>query len=263
MKIDGYLEQLNLSKKERDAYLALLEIGESHIVPIAKKVNSPRTSVAYTLEKLRAHSLIEIVQRNSRKIYIPLAPRKIGTLLKNKKSKLEEQINAFELSLPELNRIYGIHPFDPKVRFFRGRDEIRQMYDEILNEPINEVTYVGENAKIAEMLGENFLKHWIKRRVSKKIWSKAVRVKSQELEEPIFQPSLETMRKVRYPPENFVSPAHIMIYGDHVAILTTAKESIGVVITSRDFARSMRSWFSELWKVSTEPKILAAPLRGD
>ncbi len=249
MNIKTYLKQLNLSENEIKVYLALLELGETKIVPITKRVELPRTTVYHILEKLRDKKLIEIIQTTTRRIYTPLPPRNILTLLKTKKENLSEQIDSLEHSIPELNRLYEISPFQPKVRFFPGM-EIRKVYEEILEAGVDESWYVGEASKIVEALGSNYLKRWIKRRVEAGIKSKSVRIKEEELKEPIFGATKDFLREIRYAPKDFKSPTHILVYGDHVAIITTGEENFGVVITSREFAISMRNWFKQLWKIS-------------
>lgn len=250
--LNNYLEEIGLSEKEIKVYLTTLELGESHIFPIARKAGIPRTSVSYILEKLKDRGLITILMKNSRHLYIPVAPSKIATLLKNKRSKLDEQINIFEISLPDLNRIYSSKPFSTKVRFFHGRDEVRKMYDEMLTYPITEIVYFGEANKMEAALGKQWLRGWIKRRIETKIATRGVRVKRSEVEDDLYGSSPSLMRKLRYAPEGFVTPANILIYGDQVTIMATEKESSGVVITSRDFAASMKAMFREIWKISKE-----------
>jgi sugar-specific transcriptional regulator TrmB len=249
MDIKSYLKQLNLTENEIAVYLALLELGESKIIPITKKVALPRTTVYHILEKLRDKKLIEIIQTTTRRIYAPYPPRNILTLLKHKRAKIDEEIDTLERSLPELNRLYEISPFQPKVRFFPGK-EIRQIYDEILEAGVDESWYVGETNKIVKALGEKYLQRWIKRRVKMGIRSKSIRVGKEESQEPIFSGKKEFLREIKYAPEDFKCPTHILIYGDNVAIITTGEENFGVVITSREFAESMRNWFKQLWKIS-------------
>ena len=57
----------------------------------------------------------------------------------------------------------------PKVRFYRGQEELRESYDHILEQPIDDIYYVGEYDSIIEILGANWAKDWIQRRIDKKI----------------------------------------------------------------------------------------------
>jgi HTH-type transcriptional regulator, sugar sensing transcriptional regulator len=251
MDIRPTLEQFDLSDKEIDIYLACLTLGESTIMPIARKVGLPRSTVLYALECLRNQGLISIAERNGRRIYLPLPPRTLLTLLKRKREALDEQIGLVEDSLPQLNQLFTSSPFEPKARIYRGQDELRQIYEEMLEAPVNEIWYVGDYSEIVEALGRQFMRNWVHRRAATGIKAKAIRIRTGEVADAEFAPKT-FLRSVRYAPDTFESPSHIQVYGDIVVIITTAKESFGIVVTSRDYATTVKSWFRELWKVSSE-----------
>ncbi|HSI21100.1 MAG TPA: helix-turn-helix domain-containing protein [Verrucomicrobiae bacterium] len=247
MDLPEYLKKLGLGAKEARTYLACLELGESNIVPIAEKVKLPRTSVAYLLEKLQEEGLIEILERRGRKHYIPYPPRNILTKFKEKEEQAKEHSASFAQLVPELNRLYENTPHQPKVRIFKG-EELRDIYEEMLNTKPKEICYVGSTKQIEEVVGARFLQDWVKRRAAAGIWTRAIRVKSEEPKDSVYAAGKEGQRDVRYAPTGFKSPANILIYGDTVVVVTTAKESFGVVTTSPDYATSMQSWFEELWE---------------
>jgi sugar-specific transcriptional regulator TrmB len=238
-----------LDDKEIKVYLALLELGETHIVPITEKVELPRTTVFHILERLKFHKLIEKIPKKTRSLYIPYPPKKIANLIELEKSQAEERLKSFHLVLPELSKLYTASPFEPKIRFFRGR-EMREIYEEILTAGVDESWYVGEANKIVQALGEEYLKKWIQRRVKIGIKSRSIRVKKEESPEPIFSGQKKYLRQIRYAPEDFESPMHILIYGNNTAYISTGQENFGLVISSQELAKTMRNWFKELWKAA-------------
>jgi sugar-specific transcriptional regulator TrmB len=242
---------LGFSDKEIRVYLSCLKLGESAIMPIKTDTKLPRTTVFHILERLREKGLINIVQRASRHVYLPNPPREILLMMKNQKVEIEENIASFSEQLPELNSMFKLFPFQPKVRMFVG-EEIKSIYEEILDSPIEEILYVGEINKIDEIIGSRYLKNWVDRKVELKIWTRSLRIRDAESMEEYLGPDEKYLRKARFLPDNFECPSHIYIYSDSIAILTSAKENFGTVITSRDFTIAMKSWFSELWKASKE-----------
>lgn len=249
MNIEQYLKQLGLDDKEIKVYLALLELGETHIVPITEKVELPRTTVFHILERLKFHKLIEKIPKKTRSLYTPYPPKKIASILELEKAATEEKIKSFNIALPDLNKLYQESPFEPKIRFFRGT-EMRQIYEEILEAGVNESWYIGESNKIVAALGEEYLKKWIERRVKIGVKSRSIRVKGEESEQAIFSGKKEYLRDIRYAPEGFESPMHILIYGNNVAYISTEKENFGLVISSQELAKTMSNWFKELWRMS-------------
>lgn len=251
MNVENQLKKLNLSQLEIRTYLSCLENGESNLAAIAEKLSEPRSSLKYVLEKLHKIGLIEIVKKNTSHLYIAYPPRTILTLLKNRKNDIEQQIDAFESSLPQLNQIYSSSTTTPIVRYFKG-NEVKKIYEEILESPIDETLFIGEMDKTAEVVGLNYLKNWMKRRSELKIKTRAIRVKKGEFKDTIVNSSEKKyLRSVRIAPDNFESPNHIIIYGNNVASITTAKENFGFVITSRDYATTMKNLFKEVWKNSS------------
>jgi sugar-specific transcriptional regulator TrmB len=247
MDIKVFLQQFGLEEKELQVYLALLEVGESALVPIARRAAMPPMTVKYILEKLRDKGFLDSVKKNTRYLYIPYSPQKLLSILRKKRELIDQDIKHFEENLPELNRHLSFGTFAPKVRFF-GHYEIRKIYEEILDEPINEILWIGDVEKIESVVGDVYLKQWIRRRIAKKIKTRVIRVLSGEVNDPVYNTKTGFLRKIYHTPEGFESPSHIIIYGDHVAIITTKKEAFGVIITSREFAITMRNCFREVQK---------------
>jgi sugar-specific transcriptional regulator TrmB len=249
MDIQGLLKQFGLEDKELTVYMALLEVGESALVPIAKRAVMPPMTVKYILEKLRDKDFLSIVKKNTRFLYIPYSPQKLLAILRKKRDVIDQEIKHVEENLPELNRHLSFGVFAPKVRFF-GHYEIRKIYEEILDEPIDEILWIGDVEKIESVVGDAYLKQWIRRRIAKKIKTRVIRVLSGEVNDPTYNTKTGFLRKIYHTPDGFESPSHIIIYGDHVAIITTKKEAFGVIITSREFAITMKSCFREVQKNS-------------
>jgi sugar-specific transcriptional regulator TrmB len=251
MNITSTLTLLGLDDKEVITYLTCLELGEGPIMPLVQKTGIIRTTLLYVLEKLQQKDLIQTIQHATHRRYLALPPRDLIKLVRRKEMELKEQADSLESSLPELNRLYETDPFQPRIRVYKD-EELRTLYNEIIEQPLDELCYVGDTANIAQPIGDRFLQDWIKRRVAKRIPSRTIRIRTGEQDIPEYTGREELLRTIRYAPEGFSSPAVILIYGNNVAIVTTDKESFGVTTTSRDYAESMRSWFEELWKISSE-----------
>ena len=250
-KIELVLKNYGLDPKEIEVYFASLSLGESNIVPIAKKVGIPRNTAVYSLEKLQQKGLVDILLRGSRHVYAPKSPKAIVDIIKKQKSQAEKDLTTLEDQMPALIKIYSV-THQPQVRFYRGQSELRQSYNHILEQPIDDIYYVGEYDSIIEILGTHWAKDWIERRIDKHIRTTSIRVKSKEIYHPLYQSPEATNRKIRYAPEDFKSPGHIQIYGDEVMIMTTTKENFCTVITSCEYATMMLNWFKQLWKVSSK-----------
>jgi sugar-specific transcriptional regulator TrmB len=251
MDIESYLQSLGLNEKEIGVYLANLSLGEVSIVPIVAKTRLPRTTVYHILERLNSEKLIEIITTGTRRMYVPYSPRTILTRLRERKEFIEQQIDGLQHSLPELMQLYNVSPIQPKVRMYHGQ-EVRQIFEDITNSPIDKIEYVGETTKIVSVTGEVWLKKWIQKRADLGIKSYSIRIADEEITDPMYGHSAKLARTVRYAPAGFHAPTQVYIYGDSVALITTTAEGFGLIITSRDYATTMRNWFKELWKISRD-----------
>lgn len=248
--LQSSLSNLGLTPKEVALYVATLELKRSQIVPIVERVNIPRTSAQYLLEKLAHQGLIVIGEHRGRKTYQPTAPERVLSLLQKRQSDLAAQVTSFQEVLPELLQRYQTSPFQPRVQVFQGQ-QIRQLYDQLLDETKDEYFYTMETDTLERVLGKRYLNDWIKRRIAKGIWSNGIRVKELEADDILHTSSPKNLRRLRFAPKGYRFPAMVLLYGDNVATITSAKENFAVVVTSHDYAQTMQVWFKVLWEKST------------
>lgn len=245
--IKEYLQKLGMSEIESQVYLACLELGETSLSPLLKKTALPSTTVYQALERLSKRGLIEIAA-DKRRRYLPTPPQNILSALRNQKNDLQEMITSFEEVLPQLSSRYSTSLQQPAVRFFRGK-EIQRIAEEILKEPVDTIYYFSGNHRLVEMIGEKFLRDWMKRRAQVGIRSKTLSV-TPHTDDIMLKPSIKELRDVRFLPQSKLPLSNVMIYGNNVATLLSRDENLGMVITSREHAATLRSWFLELWRIA-------------
>ena len=247
MDIHQFIKETGLEYNEASVYLALLELGESGIIPITHKVKLPRTTVFHILDRLRDLGLVEIVFNKSRRIYFAHNPHKITVLLQQNRQELDKRIDSINTMMPDLMNLYLSSPFQPHIRYFRG-EEIKQIYEEILLVKDKEIYYTGNINQLEDILSKRFFQDWISRKVKAGIWTRSIRSHTTEDDAELYRPTKNYLRKARYASDRYSSPSHVYIYDNNVAILTSSRENFGVVITSRDYATTMRNMYKELWK---------------
>lgn len=90
------LEEIGLSKREKDTYIALLELGQSHANEIVAKSNIPYSKIYEVLERLIKKGLVNSVVVDNRRQYSASDPNILMDYLKEKENKLNS-------ILPKLN----------------------------------------------------------------------------------------------------------------------------------------------------------------
>jgi sugar-specific transcriptional regulator TrmB len=239
MEIEDILGKIGLDKKEAKIYLAVLELGETTVLPIAKKSGIQRTYCYNILDSLLKKGLASYVEKKGRRRYSAIDPILIET-------QIEENKKQFNSILPELLSFYQKSPLKPRVRYYEGHQGIEIIHKEIIKNAkelliLSSVKeWVGE---FPEYIGEvkNLIKH--------KIQIKELSHRTKEIKEYI-QYYQEPNQKFRYLPKRIKIANDIFIWSNKVAFVSYAKELIAVVIESEQITQTHCQIFNVLWEIS-------------
>jgi predicted transcriptional regulator len=124
MDAHALLERLGLDGTESAAYLALLD-GPLTVAEIARKAKLHRPAVYRALPRLEEKRLASRVLRGKRLLYSAESPEHLGHVV-------TELRDTFDEILPDLLRSYETGGHNTVVKFFKGRDGIAFIYDDIL-----------------------------------------------------------------------------------------------------------------------------------
>lgn len=258
MNTDTYtgtsLQVLGLSDKESAVYEACISRGEINIIQLSRISGLSRSTAYFVADELVKKGLLGFVQKGAHRIYSAEDPRKLDLLLQQEQQKLQRKSATLQSILPSLNMRYAGAANKPQVSFYVGQQEMRQILEDILISGDTEVLYVGEAALLDEAVGSKYLKGWIKRRIVAGIGTRGIRKQESEMDEPLYKPGKENLRETRFGPADFHSPVFTVIYSNKVAHISSAIESYGVLIESKDLSTSMRNWFDVLWQSADNSK---------
>ena len=83
------LEDIGLTPKEVDVYLALISLDAASISEIRNKANVSRKSIYEILQKLLDKGLVSYIVKDNKKQYMAATPERFIELLKEKEANLE------------------------------------------------------------------------------------------------------------------------------------------------------------------------------
>ncbi|MBI2448198.1 hypothetical protein HYV44_01385 [Candidatus Microgenomates bacterium] len=235
------LEQLHLSPNEAEAYLALLEIGQTSAGAIIKKTKLHRSVVYETLEKLIDKKLVFKLTKKKIAYFQTTAPTKI---LDHAKS----QQRIAEKLLPQLKKMAkeGL----PEINVYEGVEAYRQFWiDAYSNLPIGTVDYVaGSISKkwIDYMGGDQEIINRI--RTKRKIKWVAICFEKNPVEVALMRscPALNEYRLIK---KNVGKYGNFNIFGDHTLILHSAVEPMIIKIKNKTLVKVFENIFSILWEI--------------
>lgn len=128
--LEKYLQEIGLSEKEAQVYLALLEVDSESIQDISKKSGINRTTVYPVLESLAQKGLVGEIQDGKKTLYQAAAPERLETFVERQKVLLVEKSKRLKDIIPEIKGIQRKEGERPVIKFFEGRDGVVSAYEE-------------------------------------------------------------------------------------------------------------------------------------
>ena len=231
------LEKIGLEEREAKVYLAVLELNESTVLPIAKKSGIERTYCYPILETLGEKGLVSFVEKNGRRRYSAAPPKTL-------KSLLVEKLNDFDKVLPDLEGLYKGSAARPRVRYFEGENGIRSLYEEVLGEA-KEVWFLGSISDLTENLPD--FSDYVKRQIRAKIKIRDL-VRRDDKAVEISKTYKKPNQEMRFLPKGVSFATDNMIWNDKVVMVSYGQDLHAVSIESPEIAQTQKAIFELAWR---------------
>ncbi|MBS3087621.1 hypothetical protein J4226_03430 [Candidatus Pacearchaeota archaeon] len=244
------LEDIGLTPGEAKVYLALLELGESNVTPIAKKSEVSLSKIYSITNGLIKKGLVSSIIKNKVKKFHAAQPERIIEYLKEKRKIIENEEKIIIEKLPELNLKYNNTEEKPIAEVYEGLRGMKTFFEYILlNTKRGETIYaLGIPKESSEKYEAYFLHDWNKRRIKKGVLNKVLY--NANAREAGAKRAKTQLMQLKYLPEEIKTPSWIQIAGDAVATIHATKTPVCIVVKNKDIADSHKSYFNYLWKKS-------------
>lgn len=238
MNIQGILENIGMSEKEAQVYLALLELGEALPSTLARRANVKRPTVYAVLEQLSQRGLVSSCKKAGNTYFQGISPH---FLLEQQYQKTQ----TLEHALPELLALKSKFAVQPQVVFFEGQKGLIQIMEDTLTSS-TELLCWADAELITSSLAE-YYPTYIRKKVERKLWVRAI-VCDDPTAVVFQQKGKKELREIyRIPKDEFPFQNEINIYDDKVAIISHA-DQVGVIIQNKNIADTQRSIFQFAFK---------------
>lgn len=241
------LQQIGLSDKEAQVYLALLSLESATAYRIAENCDVKKPTVYVILEELRKKGLVLKVPHVKKSLY---SARNIGEYLQEQESRLD----SVRSIVPRLQAL-GIAD-KPGVYFFTGLQGIAQAIDHKFDSMCGETfhSFYGDMKGVQERAIQ-LLEAWDQKAVAFGISFNIVMAKpsSNEHQKNLINLSKQTENRINikfreqyaYPPN-----IHFEIGKDFVRILDVAKLN-ATIIDDKQTADALRQIFTIVWQTGS------------
>ncbi len=246
MTILEQLKELGIEGKRAKIYLSLLQTGAASASEIAKSTKLKRPTVYDLLDDLIENKLVSMSFSGNMKIFSAEDPASIISELKEKLAKAETLV-------PGLQALYSQSPRKPRIRYYEGIDGIKTVCEDILNVKSGEYHYFGSLHEMFQTTGREYQNYYVEKRISRRIWSNAIRIREKEVDDEFMKSSPKNLRRVRFFPypinDDIIT---LFIYDDKIALHSGLKENYAMIIESSELSNLMRTIWKCVWAVAKE-----------
>lgn len=237
---EKYLQQIGLSEKEAEIYVALLQYNNASVNDLAKKTKVNRTTIYPVLETLAKKGLVSEIQIDKKTHYQAEPPERLETFIERQKVVLDENSKRLVDIIPQLKSIQRESGERPVVKYFEGREGIISSMEDMYGSGIKEKTtfLIYPKDLLIGLFKKEETDRYRSLRLKNNIKSKSLYTfKNGEV------PSTADGERVKINEKEYPITCDISIYGDYVRINTLKEKLAGISIKSKDFAETMRSLF--------------------
>lgn len=243
------LKSLDLSDKEIDVYLAILELGSVPASVIGKRTGIVRSTTQYTCQQLTQKGLLRSITRGNTFLYSAESPEKLVYLLDQQKKDLEVKEDNVKRIIGDLKKRMNPKILLPRVQFIEGEDNMISLYREMLDqkEPIYNAFLKRDN--ITDKFGRFMDRQFVPQRIQRGIRAFVLLNDESEGAEEALRTDKESKRvTLLVPTKDFPFDADIDLYGNKVAFYSYRKNDLtGVIIENQYIRSSMFSLFKMAW----------------
>ncbi|MFH1212389.1 MAG: helix-turn-helix domain-containing protein [Candidatus Woesearchaeota archaeon] len=237
-------EDIGLTKREINVYLALLGLGSTTIGAILEKTRIPSSKIYEVLNRLQDKGLVSHVKIDNKRHYQSSDPNSILTFLDEKRNSISEV-------LPQLIEKQKFAKKKQSVEIYEGQKAIMNLLRNIIQDAKPKESYLAfTHTSEHEVKTINlFYKNFIKKRIDKKL---DIRLLANSHQKKMFQKNYSSyeIQKTKMRFTNFDFPHGMTIFRDYVITITWEKNPTAIKIKSEQIAEEFRNFFLQLWKIS-------------
>jgi len=242
-QIKDILQDLGLSNKEAEVYLALLKLGEETASRISQIAQLNRITTYVLLKNLQEKGFCSVYDKNKVQYFKSIKPEQIIGLLEEKKHKVKA-------ILPQLKQQEKAIEDKPEISLYEGKKGIASCMTALLNDSENKKEVFGYgNVSISEQVIRYQSLYWRKNRLLRKIKMKAVSDSFGDVEHR-SPPQWKKLTEVRTNKELAKLSVYVIITENYVGYFMMKGEPYCTLIKSKELAEKERFNFEFLWKTA-------------
>jgi sugar-specific transcriptional regulator TrmB len=235
------LEDIGLTNPQALAYKALVESGSANAPAIAAVIQESRSNTYKVLDRLCEIGLASKDQTGNKVQYYPTSPSALEKLIHDKAAAVKLQESKLNAALPSMLDYYFAHSEQAGIRFFQGKEGMRQIFTEILK--TGQTFYLLRSPSDLKYYDPEFFTELKKKRRAMGIKTISITPDVPSANHDPEQDKRDGMIRTWIHGDDYTAPVEWNIAGDKVAFISYGEEAMGVLIESPQIAESFRQVF--------------------
>src|SRR3989344_2642477 len=241
--LTNILRSFQLTPKEIEIFMKVLELGSQPASHIARVCEIPRNTVRSILDGLVKKGLMVKTNRANTQYYATERKENIIRALKYRKMRQDEEIaNQIQLleSYGEELSVRHFAKSRPRITFYEGIAGLEKGYEDTLTAKTGLKSWASLEYLIEAM--PKYFETYFKRRAAKEIPMRSIHPDTTSAEEMVLRNEKELRESALVPSKKFYWTPEIQVYNNKVNIASW-KEKLGIIIESGEIADAMRAFF--------------------
>lgn len=250
MKFDHLASHFNLRPLELSILNELVSGETLSATQLAGRLSISRTSVYDLLTKLVQLGLVYETLKTGVKMFALQSPKKIALLLDEKIETINQAQKELKLVDKKFSKKAAVKP---RFQLFEGKQELQQMMKDMLLYDSVTVYALWPIRKMINILGEDFIEEFHKKRIRNNIELKVIWPESQVpliKNYPYLRAGQAFKREVRIAPTKVDFSLGYTVYKNTVRFISSSKENFGFLVESSELSEMMLSQFMMIWQLS-------------
>lgn len=235
------LTSLGLTESQAKAYQALVQFGPTTPPLLATRAGEKRTNAYKILDRLVELGLATKNESAKKTTYSAAHPTALETLAKKHRNEALEQEKRVKNVMPNLLNFFYSYSEQPGVRFFQGKDGIKEIFDDMLR--THQDIYLVRSPADIEFYDEAFYDTFKKQRARLGIQTYALTPKLPGVNRDPKIDEANLFNRTWLPKDAYDGATEWNVYGNKLAIISSGEEAIGMIIESPLIAESFKQLF--------------------
>lgn len=244
--ITSALKSLDLTPKQIEVYLTVLQLGQCSASTLANKLKLNRTTLYSILKIMQQHGFISNYKKKSATFFSAISPDLILEKARRRLNEAQTYFNQIETIIPELKSIEQLYANSPKLKLYEGAEGIKTLYLETLHS--KEIFAFIPLHTLPKELHTFLTKEYIEMRKKNGSFTYAM-VENSAFAEKYQNKDKESFRQTKIiPHKNLPLDAEISLYGKNkIAIIAFTDELVGFSIENQAMYNTLLSVFKIVW----------------